>query len=562
MSDTFTENPRACLGLTSETPLLLCLADPEALDAAERDLAARLLACCPKGVLLFCRVHGGTMPCLSDDFPESLPWHPLLSKSLEHQAAEPACCLILEHTRHMDLFAALLPEAAVVIDFEHANSAAAVSMALREAVPVASLSGAGAAILQKAGLEDLIPKNEDAFVELGVNMAANPWRMAHWTPLLKQARTVLRNPLTDGAPKPSIDIPRKISAAYQPDSWMELDIDAPGRATSTVHTRGLDLEGQVGTYYGRHRSGWEFVTEAMAPLHNTSAVYFESFLERRFAWGNWCDMPGSPILKPWVGVVHVPPTLPEWFGLENTLPHIMQTEHWKLSAPYCRGLFTLTEWLRDQIRPFFPDLPIDVLRHPTDLEVPEWSPNNFLANPIRSLVQVGTSYRNLHAMALLPEHPLHRTVLTGNADSFEKLYAAEKAVLLEEGLPTTMGHPVTYLNFLANDLYDGLLTENVLFAEYYTASASNLIVECMARATPLLVNRLDPVVEYLGEDYPLYYTSYEEAAEKLHDTQRILDTHEYLRHWNRDILDRITFMYDILHSSVLRSVDLRRNDIR
>lgn len=558
MSTQFAEMPRACIGLAPDTPLLLCLADPEHLDDTERDLAARLLACCPAATLVFCRVSGGTMPCLSADFPRSLPWQPHFSAALENQGAILTRCLILEHPNHRDLFAALLPEAALVVDFAQSESATTVPMAVRQAVPVVSRSTDGMASLRRAGLEFLIPIDEDAFVELGVNLAANPWQRQKWEPLLAKGKRVLCNPLTAGTKPPNISLPRKISAAYQPNNWLELNVEAPGRTLHTISTRGLDLEGQVGTYYGRHRSGWEFVTEALAVLHNPSAVYFESFVERRFAWGNWCSMPGSPLLKPWIGIVHVPPVLPPWFGTENTLPHILETEHWKLSAPHCRGLFTLTTWLRDQLREHTAlpaSLPIDVLRHPTDLAVFTWSPEHFLANPNRSLVQVGTSYRNLHAMQLLPSHPLHRAVLLGNAASFNSLYTAEEEILLAEGQPTTTGHEVEFLDFLPNETYDMIFTQNVLFAEYYTASASNLIVECMARATPLLVNKLEPVVEYLGPDYPLYFESYEEAAAKLHNTDLILQTHQYLCGWNREILDRITFVDDILNSSVLKNLD-------
>jgi hypothetical protein len=54
---------------------------------------------------------------------------------------------------------------------------------------------------------------------------------------------------------------------------------------------------------------------------------------------------------------------------------------------------------------------------------------------------------------------------------------------------------------------------------------SGLIV----RATPLLVNPLDAVVEYLGPEYPFYFTSLDEAAAKAEDDAAIARTHEYLR---------------------------------
>ena len=47
------------------------------------------------------------------------------------------------------------------------------------------------------------------------------------------------------------------------------------------------------------------------------------------------------------------------------------------------------------------------------------------------------------------------------------------------------------------------------------ASANNMVIECIARATALLVNPLPAVVEYLGEGCPFYFRSLAEAAEKV-----------------------------------------------
>jgi hypothetical protein len=73
-----------------------------------------------------------------------------------------------------------------------------------------------------------------------------------------------------------------------------------------------------------------------------------------------------------------------------------------------------------------------------------------------------------------------------------------------------------------------LLSENIVFIELYDANANNTIVECIARGTPILVNPLPAVVEYLGEDYPLYFNNLPEAAEKALDLKLILEAHQYL----------------------------------
>ena len=59
-------------------------------------------------------------------------------------------------------------------------------------------------------------------------------------------------------------------------------------------------------------------------------------------------------------------------------------------------------------------------------------------------------------------------------------------------------------------IYDILLSNNIVFIHLIDASANNTIIECIIRNTPIIVNRLDAVVEYLGVDYPLYYNNLNE----------------------------------------------------
>jgi hypothetical protein len=78
------------------------------------------------------------------------------------------------------------------------------------------------------------------------------------------------------------------------------------------------------------------------------------------------------------------------------------------------------------------------------------------------------------------------------------------------------------------DAYDALLATSVVFLDLIDASAVTTIVECLVRGTPLLVNRIEPVEEYLGTDYPLYFGSLEEATSKLGDLELLRAAHEHM----------------------------------
>ena len=64
--------------------------------------------------------------------------------------------------------------------------------------------------------------------------------------------------------------------------------------------------------------------------------------------------------------------------------------------------------------------------------------------------------------------------------------------------------------------------------EVLAASANNVVLECIARATPILINRHPAVVEYLGLNYPLFYDDPNEIP-RLLDDKKIHEAHHYLK---------------------------------
>lgn len=75
--------------------------------------------------------------------------------------------------------------------------------------------------------------------------------------------------------------------------------------------------------------------------------------------------------------------------------------------------------------------------------------------------------------------------------------------------------------------YDELLSKNIVFIDLFDAAANNTILECIIRNTPILVNKITPIFEYLPEDYPLYFNDLDEIPTLL-TNEKILDAHNYL----------------------------------
>jgi hypothetical protein len=104
---------------------------------------------------------------------------------------------------------------------------------------------------------------------------------------------------------------------------------------------------------------------------------------------------------------------------------------------------------------------------------------------------------------------------------------------------------VKCLEMVPNEKYDLLLTENVIFINLLDASAVNTIIECIMRNTPICVNRLPAVEEYLGVNYPLYYTTLAEASEKIGNVHTIKHAHDYLKHLDKTKFTIEHFLTDL-----------------
>lgn len=291
------------------------------------------------------------------------------------------------------------------------------------------------------------------------------------------------------------------------------------------YERKINLGDQLKGFYGQHRSGWVFAVSNLRPLHTSKGVHFDCFIERTFCW----HPDGvAPTLKPWVGFIHIPPNVPKWFQYEQSNDFIFQTDAWKKSAPYCRGLFTLTHYHRKNLETKL-DIPVNHLFFPTETPEVKWNWEKFQANKNRKIVQVGWWLRKLHTIYQLPTKSYKKLRLQVTHADVDGLMAKERDILIKQGVfHDDMYDTAETLVFIPDHEYDTLLSENLAIINLYDSSANNTVIECIVRNTPLLVNRLEPVMEYLGEDYPFYYSSLEEAAEKAEDIDLVYKTHRYL----------------------------------
>ncbi len=336
--------------------------------------------------------------------------------------------------------------------------------------------------------------------------------------------------------------------------------DKPVLSLLTKNKKGLsyrkgfiNLGEQLTVVFGKHRSGWKYAIAHLSTIHREDGIYLDAFIERTFIW-----KPGQivPTLQPWIGFIHVPPNVPDWFQCEQSNDAVFATDAWKKSYPYCKGLYTLSEYHKKALEKKL-DVPINVLLHPTEEPKIKWQWEKFEKNSQKKIVQIGWWLRKLHAIFELPKSNYKKVFLrVTNERYFMKLFEIERKIRKANGnFNESMYETAEIIDYLPDEDYDKLLSENIAFADLYDSSANNLIIECIVRNVPLLVNPLEAVVEYLGKDYPFYFTNYDEAVAKACDLDLVYQTHQYLK--NHEIKKKLSgdyFLESFKNSEIFRNL--------
>ena len=290
----------------------------------------------------------------------------------------------------------------------------------------------------------------------------------------------------------------------------------------------INLNEQV--CFGNHRSGWSYVLEHLAPLHNDEGVFFDSFVERNFSW----KREPKTYTQDWVGVLHNPPFTPEWFFGFNSLDKIITKPEFQKSLETCKGFFTLSTDLAEYVQEQTGILTHPLI-HPTEIPNKIFNFKEFLKNEDKKIFLIGYWLRNMLSLFLLPldaNSPYRKMRLLpysgdGPIRTINHFLVKQKEIYGKD-IPSAYNDNTYDLKRVSNEAYDNLFTNNVMFLDLYASSANNGVIEAIARATPTLVNKLPATLEYFGKDYPLFFESLEEAAEKALDFDLIEKTHYYL----------------------------------
>lgn len=263
---------------------------------------------------------------------------------------------------------------------------------------------------------------------------------------------------------------------------------------------------------GRHRTGWPVVVDCLRRAAR-GGILLDDFVEQSFLFRRGRQQAHS---EPWIGILHHPPECPWWLA-SCRIDQLFRTRDWKKSQEHLQGLICLSEHLSCAVRKRFPGLPVQAIRHPCETNVPLWQGGN-------TLVQVGHTLRNTQLIYQFPACDGWRKVRLLPMTGWVRRHDSACVQHLRRNC---LDLNVTDLLRICDLEFDCLLAQSVVVCELLAASANTTIVECIARATPVAVNRHPAVEEYLGRSYPMYFNEPAEISNLL-SSQMLRNTHEYL----------------------------------
>lgn len=291
-----------------------------------------------------------------------------------------------------------------------------------------------------------------------------------------------------------------------------------------------------------HRGGWKTIIKRLidngivydangnsdansnSTNNASNTIKFIDCLEARFVW----DTNSKPLSEDWVGVIHYSPHLPSF--LKHNLDMVLNSNALLKSLDFCKGLIVLSQNNLNYIKQNskFKNIKIINLKHPIEYIKNKFSLDNFVKNKKYSVIQLGLQDRKVTTIYTLKTR--HNKIWlpgTINEQYKNRLNDEQKYLKLNINLKD-----VSVERYEEHSKYDSMLQNNIVIIPLWNASANNSILESIEMNIPAFVTRIPASEEYLGKDYPMFFTENYEIEEiinnipKLH--KKYTETYTYL----------------------------------
>ena len=272
--------------------------------------------------------------------------------------------------------------------------------------------------------------------------------------------------------------------------------------------------------------------------HNNKKIVLFDIVEKNIIWDNsYTEDVGE-----WVGIIHITPVpknlqamVPKFLNIQT----VLDNDKFISMLDRCKGLILLSKYLKDYLSHKLPEnIPLKFIKHPVSLNTDKFNFNKFKCKKKFKIISIGQQLRYLTTIYRL--NTIHEKLwlpgINRRVTDWHNLVLKEARFLGVEDIVNQNLNNVT-IQRLNIKQYDKVITENIVVIHLINASANNGVLEMISTNTPFFINYIPPVVDYLGEDYPLYFNEIEEVEEIINNHNLLLDkfkkTNTYLQNLDK-----------------------------
>lgn len=245
------------------------------------------------------------------------------------------------------------------------------------------------------------------------------------------------------------------------------------------------------------------------------------------------------IRKKFFMIVYEPMLNVENLRYQNNIYNLINSDAFLKSSCECKGIITFSNTCKiDIIKNLKHNnklIPVMTIKYPLKLkEVQYFNFEIFKKFKDKKIALLGKKLIKYHNIYTLVTNK-KKIVLAKKKNLNNKIKEVIEQLKLNNINYDDNIFPIKY--FENNKDYENFITSNIIVIDLIDTNANNSIIELMRRNIPFFVNKLEPVVEYLGNDYPMYFLSKDDLENKINNYDDLMilyqNTHNYLKNINK-----------------------------
>ena len=280
-----------------------------------------------------------------------------------------------------------------------------------------------------------------------------------------------------------------------------------------------ELSNDTNSLVGKnHRTGWLCVLENLA-LIDCEYVLID-YIDHFFDLNNISKLNSIANIPYWFGFWHIPNNIPDWLNVTNKPCDICSYPIFYQWLRYCKCIFVFSKYLKNTLENLLTGKlcpQIVVLNHP-GRETSKFNFNNFN----KRILQIGYWLRSTTLIFRL-NTSWEKIWLYSDKNAFV-YFKKELDILSKSDNENILNNTDKVLiQRVNNHQYDEYLSNSIILTYFFDSSINNILIEAIKNGTPIICNPIEPVIEVLGSDYPLFVSSIDDVDNLLEmiETEKI-----------------------------------------